>query len=260
MSAGSRSNLFDITGKLAFVTGSSRGLGNALARGLAEAGANVVLHGRGGDQLAAARREIADATGVDVATVAFDVTDSVAVSDGVAALVADHGVPDILVNNAGIQRRAPFNEFDPKDWDDIVATNLSSAFYVSQQVSRGMAARGSGKIINIGSVQSMLARQTIAPYSASKGGVAMLTKGMAADLARYNIQVNTISPGYFATEMNRALQEDEAFNTWVINRTPAQRWGQFAELVGTLVYLASGASGFVSGQNIFVDGGMTSVV
>ena len=253
-------SLFDITGRLAFVTGSSRGLGNALAVGLAEAGARVVLHGRDAAALAAAQERLTAITGEETPAVSFDVTDQAAVSDGVAALVAEHGVPDVLVNNAGIQRRAPFNDFDPADWDDIVAANLSSAFYVSQQITRGMAERGSGKVINIGSVQSMLARQTIAPYSATKGGLVMLTKGMAADLARFDIQVNAISPGYFATEMNRALVEDEAFNAWVINRTPAQRWGKFEELVGTLVYLVSDASSFVSGQNIFVDGGMTSVV
>ncbi|GAA4288595.1 SDR family oxidoreductase [Georgenia daeguensis] len=253
-------SLFDITGKLAFVTGSSRGLGNALAVGLAEAGARVVLHGRDAAALAAAQERLTTISGEQTPVVTFDVTDQAAVRDGVAALVAEHGVPDVLVNNAGVQRRAPFNDFDPADWDDIVAANLSSAFYVSQQITRSMAERGSGKVINIGSVQSMLARQTIAPYSATKGGLVMLTKGMAADLARFNIQVNAISPGYFATEMNKALVEDEAFNAWVINRTPAQRWGKFEELVGTLVYLASDASSFVSGQNIFVDGGMTSVV
>ncbi len=251
---------FDITGRLALITGSSRGLGYALASGVAHAGARVVLHGRDADALADAAERIGDATGAVPATTTFDVTDAEAVAQGVAALVAEHGVPDILVNNAGIQRRAPFNDFDPADWDDIVTTNLSSVFYVSRQVTRGMAERGSGKVINIGSVQSMLARQTIAPYSATKGGVAMLTKGMAADLARFNIQVNAISPGYFATEMNRALVEDEAFNTWVINRTPAQRWGRVEELVGTLLYLCSDASSFVSGQNILVDGGMTSVL
>ncbi|MHA7146265.1 SDR family oxidoreductase [Arthrobacter sp. TmT3-37] len=251
---------FDITGRLALVTGSSRGLGYALATGLAQAGARVIVHGRDAGAVADAASSIGEATGTVPATTTFDVTDADGAARGIAALVAEHGVPDILVNNAGIQRRAPFNDFDPADWDDIVTTNLSSVFYVSRQVTRGMAERGSGKVINIGSVQSMLARQTIAPYSATKGGVTMLTKGMAADLARFNIQVNAISPGYFATEMNRALVEDEAFNTWVINRTPAQRWGRFEELVGTLVYLASDASTFVSGQNIFVDGGMTSVV
>ena len=252
-------SLFDITGRLALVTGSSRGLGLALATGLARHGARVILHGRDPEALTRARDQVT-AEGAAPAVVSFDVTDAAAVRKGVAALVAEHGVPDILVNNAGIQRRAPFNEFDPDDWDDIVAANLSSAFYVSQQITRGMAERGSGKVVNIGSVQSLLARQTIAPYSATKGGLAMLTKGMAADLARFDIQVNAISPGYFATEMNRALVEDEAFNAWVVERTPARRWGRFEELVGTLVYLCSDASSFVSGQNLFVDGGMTAVV
>ncbi len=252
--------LFDLTGRLALVTGSSRGLGIALARGLADAGANVILHGRGGPALAAACQDLSEKTGRNVPSVEFDVTDASAVADGLAGLVAEHGVPDILVNNAGLQRRAPFNEFSTADWDEVVATNLSSAFYVSRGLSPAMSERGSGKIINIGSVQSMLARQTIAPYSASKGGLVMLTKGMAADLARFGIQVNAISPGYFATEMNRALWTDEEFDGWVKQRTPAQRWGDVSELVGTLVYLAGDASGFVNGQNIFVDGGMTSVV
>lgn len=255
------STLFDLTGRLALVTGSSRGLGLALATGLAQHGARVVLHGRDQEALARARQQVAAAgDGSDVPTVTFDVTDAAAVREGVGALLAEHGVPDILVNNAGIQRRAPFNDFDTGDWDDVVAANLSSAFYVSQQVTRGMAERGSGKVVNIGSVQSQLARQTIAPYSATKGGLVMLTKGMAADLARYNIQVNAISPGYFATEMNRALVDDEDFTRWVEQRTPAQRWGRVEELVGTLVYLCSDAASFVSGQNVFVDGGMTAVV
>lgn len=253
-------SLFDITGRLALVTGSSRGLGRALAQGLAEAGARVVLHGRDGTALARARDGIAEAVGAAPATAAFDVTDAAAVRDGVAAVVAEHGVPEILVNNAGIQRRAPFTEFTAEDWDDIVAANLSGAFHVSRAVAPGMRERGSGKIVNIGSVQSVLARQTIAPYAATKGGLVMLTKGMAADLARYNIQVNAVSPGYFATEMNAALVEDEAFSAWVVQRTPAQRWGRVEELVGTLIWLCSDASSFVSGQNVLVDGGMTSVV
>lgn len=254
-------SLFDITGRLAFVTGSSRGLGLALASGLAEHGARVVLHGRDPEAIARAKDQVAAAgDGGEVPAVSFDVTDAGATREAAAELMAEHGVPDILVNNAGIQRRAPFNEFDPQDWDDVVAANLSSAFYVSQPITQRMAERGSGKVVNIGSVQSQLARQTIAPYSATKGGLVMLTKGMAADLAQFNIQVNAISPGYFATEMNKALVEDEAFNAWVVGRTPAQRWGKFAELLGTLVYLSSDASSFVSGQNIFVDGGMTAVV
>jgi gluconate 5-dehydrogenase len=252
--------LFNIRDRLALVTGSSRGLGNALARGLALQGARVILHGR---DLALVQEEasaVAQETGAMVDAVSFDVTDAKATQAALEALISQYGIPDILVNNAGLQRRAPFNEFTPADWDALVATNLSSLFYVSQVITRAMSERGSGKVINIGSVQSKLARETIAPYSATKGGVALLTQGMAADLARFNIQVNCISPGYFKTEMNTALWQDPAFNQWVEKRTPAQRWGHFDELVGTLVYLCSDASSFVSGQNIFVDGGMTSVV
>ncbi|RUR39153.1 SDR family oxidoreductase [Vreelandella populi] len=252
--------LFNIRDRLALVTGSSRGLGNALARGLAQQGARVILHGRDLALVQAEARAVAQETGAEVEAVSFDVTDAKAAQQALETLINQHGVPDILVNNAGLQRRAPFNEFTPSDWDALVATNLSSLFYVSQVITRAMGERGSGKVINIGSVQSKLARETIAPYSATKGGVALLTQGMAADLARFNIQVNCISPGYFKTEMNTALWQDPAFNQWVEKRTPAQRWGHFDELVGTLVYLCSDASSFVSGQNIFVDGGMTSVV
>ncbi|UYG00889.1 glucose 1-dehydrogenase [Halomonas sp. GD1P12] len=252
--------LFDIQDKLALVTGSSRGLGNALARGLAQQGARVVLHGREQAQVERQAQALAEETGARVEAVSFDVTDARAAKEALEALVERCGAPDILVNNAGLQRRAPFNEFAPNDWDALVATNLSSVFYVSQVVTRAMSERGSGKVVNIGSVQSKLARETIAPYSATKGAVALLTQGMAADLARFNIQVNCISPGYFKTEMNTALWQDPDFNAWVEKRTPAQRWGHFDELVGTLIYLCSGASSFVSGQNIFVDGGMTSVV
>ena len=252
--------LFSLDGRLALVTGSTRWIGNALARGLARAGADVVLHGRDEGLLASQSAAVAAETGRTVHTVSFDVTDRAAAAEALEALMDEVGVPDILVNNAGVQHRAPINDFPGDDWDRVVATNLSSAFYVSQPVTRRMSERGSGKVVNIGSVQSMLARRTIAPYSATKGGLVMLTKGMAADLAQDNIQVNAISPGYFASEMNRALWEDPEFDAWVKGRTPAGRWGDVDELVGALVFLASSASQFVSGQNIFVDGGMTSVV
>ena len=254
------SSLFDIRDRLALVTGSTRGLGNALARGLAEQGAHVVLHGRRQEAAEEAARKLAAETGARVDAVAFDVTDAEAVKAAIDPLVERLGVPDILVNNAGLQKRASFNDFDPADWDAVIATNLSSAFYVAKALSPAMSERGSGKIVNIGSVQSKLARETIVPYAASKGGVALLTQGMAADLARYGIQVNCLSPGYFQTDMNQALWQDADFNAWIEKRTPAQRWGQVEELVGTLIYLCSGASNFVSGQNVFVDGGMTSVV
>ena len=253
-------NLFDIQGQLALITGSTRGLGNALARGLAEQGAHVIVHGRRQDAADEAARKLAAETGAKVDAVAFDVTDAEAVKAAIDPLIERLGVPNILVNNAGLQKRGPFNDFDPADWDAVIATNLSSAFYVSKAVSPAMSERGSGKIVNIGSVQSKLARETIVPYAASKGGVALLTQSMAADLARYGIQVNCLSPGYFQTDMNQALWQDADFNAWIEKRTPAQRWGQVEELVGTLIYLCSGASNFVSGQNVFVDGGMTSVV
>ena len=252
--------LFDLTDRLALVTGSSRGLGRTFATGLAGAGARVVLHGRDEEALQEARAEIGATTGREPLSVSFDVTEPEEVRASLAGLVAAHGVPDILVNNAGTQRRAPFAEFSTRDWDEVLATNLSSAFHVSQALVGGMIARGSGKIVNVASVQSRLARETIAPYAAAKGGLVLLTQGMAADLARHGIQVNALSPGYFATEMNRALVEDPEFSGWVRGRTPAGRWGRVEELVGTLVYLASDASSFVSGQNIVVDGGMTAVV
>ena len=253
-------DLFDISGRLALVTGSSRGLGRSLALTLADAGASLVIHGRDEQAVEAVCAEAEERSGREARSVVFDVTDAQATRARIDELIADAGVPDILINNAGIQRRAPIHEFDVDDWDQMVAANLSSAFYASRAVLPHMIERQSGKVINIASVQSLLARQTIAPYSATKGGIAQLTKGMAADVARFNVQVNAISPGYFATEMNTALVEDEAFNSWLVNRTPAQRWGSFEELSGALLFLASDASSFVSGQNIFVDGGMTAVV
>jgi len=254
------SALFDVTDRLALVTGSSRGLGRSLAMALARAGARLVVHGRDGAAVEDARREAEELSGRPAEAVTFDVTDAAAVEAAIAELVERVGVPDILVNNAGVQRRAPFTEFAVSDWDDVVAANLSGVFYVARFVAPGMLARGSGKIVNIGSVQSQLARQTIAPYSATKGGVVQLTKGMAADLAGHGVQVNAISPGYFATEMNTALVEDEDFTNWLTQRTPARRWGEISELNGALLFLCSDASSFVSGQNIFVDGGMTAVV
>ena len=253
-------NVFDITDRLALVTGSSRGLGKSLALALADAGARVIIHGRDSAAIERVRAEAEERSSRPAHAITFDVTDSAEVLEQIESLVETHGVPDILVNNAGIQRRAPIHEFDVDDWDDLVAANLSSAFYVSRAVLPHMVQRGSGKVVNIASVQSALARQTIAPYSATKGGVAQLTKGMAADVARFNVQVNALSPGYFATEMNRDLVDDEQFCEWLVQRTPAQRWGKFEELHGALLFLASDASSFVSGQNLFVDGGMTAVV
>jgi len=253
-------SLFDLTGRVALVTGSSRGIGRTLAQGLAEAGATVVVHGRDAASAERAADEIASSTGTAPFTVTFDVGDPAAVDAGIGEVEERAGVPDIVVNNAGLQRRAPIAEFADADWDDLVRTNLSSAFYVSRRVARGMIARGSGKLIQIGSVQSQLARPSIAAYGATKGAIAMLTKGLCADLAPHGIQANAIAPGYFATELTQALVDDPQFSAWVRSRTPAGRWGDTSDLVGALVFLSSAASDFVNGQTIYVDGGMTAVV
>jgi len=254
------SDLFSLAGRLALVTGSSRGIGLTLAGGLAREGARVVVHGRDQATLDVARRKISDETGAEVYTARFDLTDAAAVDAGITRVEAEAGPIGILVNNAGIQKRGPFVDFSLTDWNDLVATNLTSAFLVGQRVARGMVERGAGKIINIGSVQSQLGRPGIAPYAATKGGIAMLTKGMCADLGPSGVQVNALAPGYFATELTKALVDDEEFSAWVRTRTPAGRWGNTDDLVGTLVFLASGASDFVNGQIIYVDGGMTAVV
>jgi len=251
---------FDLTGRLALVTGSSQGIGRALAEGLAGAGARVIVHGRDAAKAARTAAEVAEATGGVVHSRVFDVTDAAAVDAGVAEIEATLGVPDILVNNAGVQRRAPIGDFADADWQELLQTNLSSIFYLSRRVSGGMVTRGSGKLIQIGSVQSQLARPSIAPYSATKGAVVMFTKGLCADLAPHGIQANAIAPGYFATELTQALVDDADFSAWVGTRTPAGRWGEVRDLVGACVFLASPASDFVNGQTLFVDGGMTAVV
>lgn len=253
------STLFDLRGRVALVTGSSQGIGLVLATGLADAGAHVILHGRNTAKLDAAKERLTT-EGHPVDTAAFDLTDVEAVKAGVGEIRERFGVPDILVNNAGVQLRGPLTEFTLDQWHTIIDTNLTSAFLMSQAVAAGMMERRSGKIINIGSIQSQLARPSITPYSASKGGIVMLTRGLCADLAKYDIQCNALAPGYFATELTQALVADEKFSEWVCGRTPAGRWGRTEDLVGTCVFLASDASRFVNGQIIFVDGGMSAVV
>ncbi len=252
--------LFDLSAQTALVTGSSRGIGLALAKGLLDAGARVVVHGRNRERAESAAASLTESTAGETLVSTFDITDPAAVDQGVAKIEQRWGTPDILVNNAGIQRRTAFVDFPKADWDELLATNLTSAFLVGQRVARGMVTRGRGKIINIGSVQSQLARPGITPYSVTKGGIVMLTKGMCADLGPYGIQANALAPGYFATQLTQALVEDETFTQWVKDRTPAGRWGQVEDLVGGLVFLASAASDFVNGQVLYVDGGMTAVV
>ena len=248
--------LFDLTGRVALVTGAYRGLGFSIARGLAQAGATVILNGRKPDELAKAAKALTDAQlKADVAV--FDITDRDAIRAGVDAANATHGGIDILVNNAGIQRRAPLVDFSQKEWDEVIATNLPAPFVVSQAVLPGMIAKKRGKIIHIASLMSELARPTVVPYTAAKGGVRQLTRGMAVELAPMGIQVNAIAPGYFATEMNRALIDNAEFNAWVCKRTPAGRWGQPDELAGLAVFLASAASDYMTGQMLVMDGGMS---
>jgi gluconate 5-dehydrogenase len=249
-------NSFSLTGKIALVTGAYRGLGFAIAQGLAEAGATVVLNGRKPEALDAAVLKLT-AAGLAASSTVFDVTDGAAARAAVAAIEARHGRVDILVNNAGIQRRHPLVEFPQAEWDEIIATNLTAPFLVSQAVLPGMIARKSGKIIHIASLMSDLARPTVVPYTAAKGGVRQLTRGMAVELAPHNIQVNAIAPGYFATEMNRALIDNPEFNGWVCKRTPAGRWGQPNEIAGLAVFLASRAADYMTGQLVTMDGGMS---
>ena len=256
----SASPLFDLSGKTALVTGSSGGLGLAMARGLAEAGARVVLNGRDGTKLAATAKAF-EAEGRRVLTRAFDVADEAAVRRAFERFDAEGVDIDILVNNAGVQLRKPMLDLTTDEWTRVLDVHLTAAFQVGREAARRMIARGrGGKIINIGSLMSEVARPTIAPYAAAKGGMKMLTRSMAAEWAQHNIQANAIGPGYIATEMNRALLEDPKFDDWVKGRTPSGRWGRPEDLVGVTIFLASAASDYINGQIVYVDGGMLAVL
>ncbi|TPJ12241.1 SDR family oxidoreductase [Mesorhizobium sp. B2-7-3] len=249
------SNLFYLGGRTALVTGSSQGIGFALAKGLAEAGARVVLNGRDEAKLTVAAGQIPGA-----ATLAFDATDHDAVRAAIDAFEQASEPIDVLVNNAGMQFRTPLEDFPADAFERLLQTNVASVFHVGQAVARHMIKRGRGKIINIASVQTALARPGIAPYTATKGAVGNLTKGMATDWARHGLQCNAIAPGYFDTPLNAALVADPAFSAWLEKRTPAGRWGKVEELVGACVFLASDASSFVNGHILYVDGGITASI
>ena len=247
---------FDLTGRVALVTGSSKGIGFSLSKGLAKAGARLVMNGRNEDDLEAAADTLR-ATGAQVDTLSFDVTDPAAVREA----VNDYervGQIDILINNAGMQHRGPLEDFETDAFDHLMRTNVNSAFYVGQAVAKHMIPRGQGKIINIASVQTALARPGIAPYTASKGAIANLTKGMATDWARLGLNCNAIAPGYFDTPLNAALVADPEFSAWLEKRTPQGRWGKVEELQGAAVFLASDAASFVNGHTLYVDGGITA--
>jgi gluconate 5-dehydrogenase len=251
--------LFSLEGRTALVTGSSRGLGRAMAEGLAAAGAAVVLNGSDEGRLASAA-EAMEAAGSRVYQARFDVTDEAAVIAAFERFDRDGIEIDVLVNNAGIQLRKPMIELATEDWRKVIEANLTSAFVIGREAARRMIPRGRGKIINIGSLTSELARATVAPYTVAKGGIKMLTRAMAAEWAESGIQANAIGPGYMLTDMNQALIENPTFDAWVKGRTPSRRWGRPDELVGTAVFLASAASDYVNGQIIYVDGGMLAVL
>jgi len=250
---------FNLAGRTALITGSSAGIGFALARGLAQAGARVILNARNAGKLEAAA-EVLRAEGLQVLTAAFDVTSGEAVTAAVARIEAEVGAIDILVNNAGMQRRAPLDQFAEADWHELMKTNVDSVFLVGQAVARHMIPRKQGKIVNICSVQSELGRPGIAPYTASKGAVKMLTKGMAIDWGQHGIQVNGLGPGYFKTELTQALVDNTEFTAWLVGRTPSRRWGDVQDLVGAAVFLSSNASNFVNGHILYVDGGVTATL
>ena len=255
-----RENMFDLTGKLALVTGSSQGIGNALAKGLGEYGAKVVINGRDKAKAEAACNKLKDG-GIDAFVCAFDVTVADEVNQGIDEIERAFGPIDILINNAGMQFRTPLEDFPDDKWDLMLKTNITSAYLTGKAVARHMIKRANGgKIINIASVQSELSRPGIAPYTATKGAIRNLTKGMATDWAKYSIQVNAIAPGYFKTPLNQALVDDPEFSAWLEKRTPAGRWGEVEELVGAAVFLASSGSSFMNGHTLYVDGGMTASI
>ena len=251
--------IFDLSGKRALVTGSSQGIGLAVAEGLAAAGAEVVLNGRNKAKLESAVAAL-KAKGFKARGFDFDVTDKESVVSAVAEIEKNIGPIDILFNNAGMQFRTPLEDFPLEKFHELMKVNVESVFLTGQAVARHMIKRGKGKIINICSVQSELGRPGIAPYTATKGAVKMLTKGMCADWAKYGIQVNAIGPGYFKTPLNQALVDNLEFSSWLEKRTPAGRWGNVDELNGAAIFLASDASSFINGHILYVDGGITSVL
>ncbi|MCA0425692.1 MAG: SDR family oxidoreductase [Proteobacteria bacterium] len=251
--------LFDLSGRTALITGSSRGLGRAIAEGLGRAGARLLINGTTTVGVNAAVAEM-QSSGLNAEGVVFNVTDEAAIVSAFNALDARDIAVDILVNNAGIQFRKPMVDLDTADWQRVIDVNLTSAFVIGREAARRMIPRGHGKIINIGSLTSALARATVAPYTVAKGGIKLLTQAMTAEWAIHGIQANAIGPGYMLTDMNEALINNPDFDAWVKGRTPAKRWGKPEELVGTAVFLASSASNYVSGQIIYVDGGMISVL
>ena len=253
--------MFDLTGKVALVTGATHGLGMAMATGLGEAGATIVFNGHSSDEKIAAAVDEYRANGITASGYRFDVTNEAEVNAAIAEIESEIGPIDILVNNAGIIKRIPLLEMATDEFEEVVRTDLTAVFIVSKAVAGGMIERGGGKIINICSMMSELGRDSVGAYAAAKGGLKMLTRNMATEWARHNVQVNGIGPGYFATSQTEAIRADgNPFNEFIIQRTPAGKWGDPDDLKGAAVFLASSASNFVTGQVIYVDGGILATV
>lgn len=248
------SDLFSVKDKVILITGSSRGLGACFASGLADHGAKVVINGTNQATVDKFVQEI-KAKGGQATGYAFDTSNSQQVILQISAIEAEVGPIDVLINNAGIQRRAPLEDMSETDWRKVIDINLSAAFIVSKYVAQGMISRRQGKIINITSLMAEGARSTTGNYSAAKGGLKMLTKAMATEWGKFNVQVNAIGPGYFQTELTQSLVDDAQFDAWVKQRVPSGRWGHPADLLGATIFLASKASDYVNGHTIYVDGG-----
>lgn len=251
-------NLFDLQNQRILVTGSNGGIGLTIAQGLAQHGASIILNGRDQAKLERAAESLR-LQGFNVETSRFDVTVESEIETAILELRTTGSI-DVLVNNAGIQRRVSLENLSLDTWNEVLTTNLTSAMLVSKAVAKGMIEHKRGKIINICSLMSDVARTTTGAYTAAKGGLKMLTKAMCADWAQHNLQINAIGPGYFATEMTKPLVENVEFNAWVVGRTPARRWGSPEELIGASVFFSSEASNFINGQILYVDGGMISVL
>ena len=253
-------NLFDLTGKVALITGAVHGLGMAMAKGLGNAGATLVINNSSSNSLEDALKEY-NALGLNAHHYVFDVTDDLAVKETIAKIESEVGSIDILINNAGIIRRTPIVEMETKDFELVIKVDLVGPFIVSKYVAKGMIERGGGKIINICSMMSELGRTSVSAYAAAKGGLKMLTRSMATEWARFNIQTNGIGPGYFATSQTAPIRVDgHPFNEFIINRTPAARWGIPEDLQGAAIFLSSKASNFVNGQILYVDGGILATI